>query len=161
MSESQLFFFYFIFKFLFIFKSFISIQLIYNVVLVSGIQQSESVIHIHVLNSSIMSNSFSVPWIGRLLCSWDSPGKNTGVGCHFLLKGIFPTQELNPYLLCLLHWQVDSLPTEPPGKQLFSTTDLFNNLFILVWAHIYLIYTLGYSLVLGFPGGASGKEPAC
>ena len=41
----------------------------------------------------------------------DSPGKNTGEGCHFLLQGIFPTQELNPRLsrlLSLLHWQ-DSL----------------------------------------------------
>ena len=28
----------------------------------------------------------------RLLCPWDFPGKNTGVGCHFLLQGIFPTQ---------------------------------------------------------------------
>ena len=27
----------------------------------------------------------------RLLCLWDFPGKNTGVGCHFLLEGIFPT----------------------------------------------------------------------
>ena len=44
-----------------------------------------------------------------------SPGKNTGVGCHFLLQGIFPTQELNPWLL---HWQVDSLPLESPGKSL-------------------------------------------
>ena len=35
--------------------------------------------------------------------SWDSPGKNTGVGCHALLQGIFPTQGLNPYLLRLLH----------------------------------------------------------
>ena len=35
----------------------------------------------------------------RLLCPWDSPGKNTGVGSHFLLQGIFPTQELNPGLL--------------------------------------------------------------
>ena len=35
----------------------------------------------------------------RLLCPWNSPGKNTGVGCHFLLQGIFPTQELNPDLL--------------------------------------------------------------
>ena len=35
----------------------------------------------------------------RLLCPWDSPGKNTGVGCHFLLQGIFPTQGLNPGLL--------------------------------------------------------------
>ena len=30
---------------------------------------------------------------------WNSPGKNTGVGCHFLLQSIFPTQELNPGLL--------------------------------------------------------------
>ena len=35
----------------------------------------------------------------------DSPGKGTGVGCHALLQGIFPTQGLNPCLLCLLHWQ--------------------------------------------------------
>ena len=35
----------------------------------------------------------------RLLCPWDSPGKNTGVGCHFLLQGIFLTQGLNPGLL--------------------------------------------------------------
>ena len=28
----------------------------------------------------------------RLLCPWDSPSKNTGVGCYFLLQGIFPTQ---------------------------------------------------------------------
>ena len=35
----------------------------------------------------------------RLLCPWDSPGKNTGVGCHSLLQGIFPTQELNWGLL--------------------------------------------------------------
>ena len=33
-----------------------------------------------------------------LLCPWDSPGKNTGVGCHSLLQGIFSTQELNPGL---------------------------------------------------------------
>ena len=46
----------------------------------------------------------------------DSPGKNTEVSCHALLKGIFPTQGLNPCLLCLLHWQVGSLPLAPPGK---------------------------------------------
>ena len=40
----------------------------------------------------------------RLLCPGDSPGKNTGVDCHFLLWEIFPTQGLNSYLLCLLHW---------------------------------------------------------
>ena len=43
----------------------------------------------------------------------DSPGKNTGVGCHALLRGIVPTQGSNS---CLLLWQVDSLSTEPPVK---------------------------------------------
>ena len=43
----------------------------------------------------------------RLLCPWNFPGKNTGVGCHFLLWGIFLTQGSN---LCLLHWQTDCLP---------------------------------------------------
>jgi len=36
------------------------------------------------------------------------PGKNAGVGCHFLLQGIFPTQGSNPHLLYLLPWQADS-----------------------------------------------------
>ena len=48
---------------------------------------------------------------------WDFPGRNTGVGCHFLLQGIFPTQGLNPHLL---HWQHLSLKDKtnflkPPG----------------------------------------------
>ena len=36
----------------------------------------------------------------RLLCPWDFPGKNTGVGCYFLLQEIFPSQESS---LGLLH----------------------------------------------------------
>ena len=35
-------------------------------------------------------------WKARLLCSWNSPSKNTGVGSHFLLLGIFPAQRSNP-----------------------------------------------------------------
>ena len=56
----------------------------------------------------------------RLLCPWDSSGKNTGESCHFLLQGIFPTQGSNPCLLCLLHWQMDSLPLAPLGKPLLN-----------------------------------------
>ena len=52
----------------------------------------------------------------RLLCPWESPGKNTGVGCCALFQGIFPTQGSNSRLLCLLHWQAGSLPLAPPGK---------------------------------------------
>ena len=47
---------------------------------------------------SVVSDS---SWPYGLLCPWDSPGKNTGVSCHFLLQGIFSTQGLNPGLpLC-------------------------------------------------------------
>ena len=44
---------------------------------------------------------------------WDFPGKNTGVGCHFLLQLTFLTQKWNP---CLLHWQADSLPLSHQGS---------------------------------------------
>ena len=52
----------------------------------------------------------------RFLCPRDSPGRNTGVGCHALLQGFFPTQGSNLHLLSLLHWQVGSLPLGPPEK---------------------------------------------
>ena len=49
----------------------------------------------------------------RLLCPQNFPGKNTGVGCHFLLQGIFQTQGLN---LHFLHWQANSLPKRYLGS---------------------------------------------
>ena len=49
----------------------------------------------------------------RLFCPWGSPGKDTGVGCHFLLQVIFPTQGSNPGLL---HRRRTLSPSEPPGK---------------------------------------------
>ena len=56
--------------------------------------------------ASVMSNSLQPYELQptRLLCPWDSPGKNTGMGYHTLHRGIFLTQGLNPCLLCLLHW---------------------------------------------------------
>ena len=48
--------------------------------------------------------------------SMDSPGKNTGVGYRALLQGIFPTQGLDLRVLCVLHWQADSLALAAPGK---------------------------------------------
>ena len=53
-------------------------------------------------------------------CLWDSPGKNTGVGCHALLQGIFLTQGSNLHLLYLLHWQAGSSTRatwEPPSSE--------------------------------------------
>ena len=46
-------------------------------------------------------------------CPWDFPGKNTGVGCHSLLQGIFLDQGLNPHLL---HWQAGSLSLSHQGS---------------------------------------------
>ena len=53
---------------------------------------------------------------GSLLCPWGSLDKDTEMGCHALLQGIFPTQASNPGVLRLLHWQVGSLSLAPPGK---------------------------------------------
>ena len=58
------------------------------------------------------------------------PGKNTGVDCHALLQGIFPTQGLNPCLLHFLHWQARCLPLvhlgslgyNPQGHKELDTT---------------------------------------
>ena len=68
-----------------------------------------------VLILSVMSNSLQPYGLypTRLLCSWDSPGKNTGLCCHALLQGIFPSQGSNPVLS---HLQEDSLPSESPVK---------------------------------------------
>ena len=76
-----------------------------------------------ILNVSPVPSQSS--WMWTLLCPWDSPGKNTRVGCSFLLQGIFPTQGLNPSLLCLLRWQAGSLPLAPPGKPMSFRMSFF------------------------------------
>ena len=67
-----------------------------------------------MLSRSVVSSS--LPLYGlqptRLLCPWDSPGKNPGVGCHALLQGTFP-RGIKPRSPTL---QADSLPSELSGK---------------------------------------------
>ena len=67
-----------------------------------------------LFSHSVMFHSFAAPWMVGLQAplSMGFPSKCTGVGCHFLLQRIFPTQGLNP---CLLHWQVGSLPLSHQG----------------------------------------------
>ena len=48
----------------------------------------------HVL---LFATPCSVAYLAPL-CPWVFPSKNTGVGCHILLQGIFPTQGMNPGL---------------------------------------------------------------
>ena len=92
----------------------------------------------HLVSSALFF--FLRPWLASFLCAYkhakslqsclilcdamdqsppgsavhgDSPGKNTGVGCHALLQGDGLTQALNPSLLCLLHWRADCLLLSP------------------------------------------------
>ena len=81
----------------------------------------EVFIYIHMLFSrSVVSDSFVTPWtvVHQAPLSMEFPGKNKGLGCHFLLQGIFLTQGSK---LHLLHWQVGSLP---PGKPSRHVEDL-------------------------------------
>ena len=66
-----------------------------------------------------------------LLCPWDCPSKNSEVGCHYLLQGIFPNVGIEPTSPAL---KADSLPSEPPGK-LFSSVQLLSRvrLFATPW----------------------------
>ena len=66
----------------------------------------------------------------NLLCLQGFPGKNTRVGCHFLLHGIFPTQ------MPLLYWQVDSLPLTHQGTStlLINVIDLIRNDMQIFWS---------------------------
>ena len=84
----------------------------------SGIETSPTVTSIAQVSCSVVSDSLRPHGLEptRLLCPWDSPGKNTGVVCYFLLQGIFPTRGLNPHLLGLLRWPAGSLKPAPPGK---------------------------------------------
>ena len=62
-----------------------------------------------VLNCSVMCNSLQPFELQPFLCPWNFLAKNTEMGCHFLLHGIFSAQGLNPVSPALL---ADSLPAE-------------------------------------------------
>ena len=88
----------------------------------------------------------------RLLCPWGSPGKDTGVGCHFLLQGIFLTQGSNLRLLCLLHWQVGSLPLASPRNPYTGPQKTKSN--PEKKEQIWRYHTLWFQIILqDFPGG--------
>ena len=83
----------------------------------------------NILKKGTYSESHSVVSDStRLLCPWDSLGKNTGVGCHFFLQGIFPTQGSNPGLLqyrqILYHVSHQGSPPKKITKSLCYTTEI-------------------------------------
>ena len=63
------------------------------------------------------------PSPARLFCPWDFPGKNAGVGCHFLLQGIFLTQVLSLHLLHCRWIFFFFLPLRHQGSPSLSLND--------------------------------------
>ena len=60
-----------------------------------------------------MNDPFLPHGLNRLLCPWDSPGKNTALGSHFLLQGQLPDPGIEPMSPALVG---GFFTTEPPGK---------------------------------------------
>ena len=94
-----------------------------------------------------------------LLCPWGSPGKNTAVGCHDLLQEIFPTQGMNPRLLTLLLWQMDSFSAtweDPKRSEGVGLTEIFPFIHIsAIWGPISCIFYTMSSSVLTIGSGCS------
>ena len=78
---------------------------------------SARILQMHVCSASLRPLGLSP---ARLLCPWDSPGKNTGVGCHFLFQEIFVTWDQT----CVSCLAVDSLPLSHLGS---FPSDIFSN----------------------------------
>ena len=84
--------------------AFFSISTVTGTLLISNNHTSISFVcffFIYSVSCSVTSDSLKPHELQptRLLCPWNSPGKNTGVDCHSPLQEIFPTQGLNPGLL--------------------------------------------------------------
>ena len=79
---------------------------------------------------------FEIPWTVAYQAPlpWDFPGKSTGVGCHFLLQGIFPTQESN-----------SALPH--CGEELYPAIPVMNKMYPQTLLHYIICY-----MSIGFPG---------
>ena len=88
--------------------------------------------HVHPMDRSFMKF--------RLLSSWNSPGKNTGAGCHFLLQGIFLTQGSNPGLLhCRWILSFPESPGKPQNKSQGLSYDLQSpTLSAFLYFHVFL-----------------------
>ena len=101
---------------------------------------------LHACVSSVMSDSLRTYGLAAtgLLWPWDSPGKNTGVGCHFHLQGIVPTQESNPGLLhCRqILYRLSYKGSPKTCKNTFSNKNLcfYFNIFFLAYSCFRMLY---------------------
>ena len=90
-----------------------------------------------VFSCSVIFSSLQPHEPSRLHCPQDSPGKNAGVNCHFLLQRIFGTQGSNSHLLHLLHWQEDSLSLRHLGMHTYIHTNANAYIYTHMCTHTY------------------------
>ena len=85
----------------------------------------------------------------RLLCLWDFPSKNTGVGCHCLFQGIFPTQLSN---LRLLHLQANSLSLSHQRSPAFKIVLCKSKKHLVFFTSLFFfpVHSLTWKLILHF-----------
>ena len=90
----------------------------------------------------------------RILCPLDFRGKNTGVGCHFLLQGLFLTRGLNS---SLLNWQADSLPLSHQERIVdlqyevsFKVYNRVIQLHINIYTHMYVYIYVLFQILLHY-----------
>ena len=100
----------------------------------------------------VMSNSLQPHglWLTRLLCPWDSPGKNTGVGCHALLREILPYPGIELMSLISPAWQADSVQLSHLGSPKIK----------LMWDYIFFFELIGIFqiLTINMPLWLTGKH---
>ena len=118
--------------------------------------QNRSYRHVHArVSVSVVSDSLQPHGPTRLLCPWNSLGKNTRVCCHCLLHRIIPTQGSKCHLM---HFQADSLPSEPPRKPGKASSDLdLGNYLSTLHSTWWVCFLTSYSLFnllssASFPG---------
>ena len=125
-----------------IFRIYAHIQNIYKHIQNTYINISRIRVHIYrIWMLTHFSHVDSVNlWTVALLAplSMGFSSKNTRVGCHNLLQGIFPIQGLNLYLFSLLHWQVGFLSLAPPGRSYISWIYVF---WMYIYTYTYMTYT--------------------
>ena len=111
---------------------------------------------------------FVIPWTAAHQAPLSMGfSKNPGMGCHFLLQRIFPAQGLNPCLMRLLYWQVDSLSLNHQGSTHTTHTEAallyvsFQSFDIMLWAFqsplsfLFFFYCLSFT-ILRLPNSSYG-----
>ena len=82
-------------------------------------------------------------FVTRTLCPWDSPGKNTGAGCHFFLQGIIPTQGSTHarWSHALVSWDRLSLSRQGSPRLYLQTLKYgFHMIFHVLWSILLICF---------------------